>query len=56
MKGFRSLAEGEEVEYEVVQGPKGMEASLVCGVEGTDCKGSDRRPKKRSKKLRCVFY
>ena len=29
MEGFRSLAEGQAVEFEVVQGPKGLQASNV---------------------------
>jgi CspA family cold shock protein len=28
-EGFRSLAEGERVEFEVTQGPKGLQASNV---------------------------
>lgn len=27
--GYRTLEEGEEVEFEVVQGPKGLQASKV---------------------------
>lgn len=27
--GFRTLTEGEEVEFEVVEGPKGLQASKV---------------------------
>ena len=28
-EGFRSLAEGDQVEFEVTQGPKGLQASNV---------------------------
>lgn len=30
--GFKSLIEGEEVEFEVTQGPKGLQASNVTKV------------------------
>ncbi|ESN96369.1 hypothetical protein HELRODRAFT_163427 [Helobdella robusta] len=55
MPGFRSLADDEEVEFECKETDKGLEATFVCGPEGTDCKGSERRPvsKKKYKKLRC---
>ncbi len=54
MPGFRSLAEGEEVEFESKPSDKGVEATFVSGPSGNDCKGSDRRPlgKKKFKKLR----
>lgn len=29
MEGFKSLAEGQPVEYEVTRGPKGLQASRV---------------------------
>ena len=29
MEGFRSLAEGDRVEFEVVKGPKGLQAQNV---------------------------
>jgi len=55
MPGFRSLAEGERIEFECRPSEKGLEATFVCGVEGAQCRGSDRRPvsKKKVKKLRC---
>jgi len=45
--GFKSLGEGEEVEYDLVQGPKGMQASNVSGPAGASVKGdpnAGRRP------------
>ena len=32
--GFKSLAEGDQVEFEIVQGQKGPQASDVIKVEG----------------------
>jgi len=31
-EGFRSLTEGQQVEFEVVQGPKGLQAAHVRGL------------------------
>ena len=55
MPGFRSLGEGEAVEFESRPSDKGMEAAFVCGPTGTDCHGSDRRPisRKKFRKIRC---
>ena len=33
--GFKSLDEGEEVEFEIVQGPKGYQAENVVRIEGS---------------------
>ncbi|BFZ10021.1 hypothetical protein BsWGS_13061 [Bradybaena similaris] len=53
--GFRSLAEGERVEFESKPSSQGMEATFVCGIGGQECKGSDRRPmsRKKPRKIRC---
>lgn len=54
MEGFRSLGENEEVQFECKVSDKGLEATLVTGVEGNECKGSNRRPmSKKLKKIRC---
>ncbi|GAA5987069.1 hypothetical protein JCM11641_007832, partial [Rhodosporidiobolus odoratus] len=45
--GFRSLAEGEEVEYELVQGPKGFQAANLTGPGGRTVVGD---PKARMQK------
>lgn len=54
MDGFRSLGDEEEVEFECKPSDKGLEATLVTGIEGLTCKGSHRRPlsKKKFKKIR----
>ncbi len=56
MPGFRSLGEGEEVEFEAKPSDKGVEATFVSSPGGGDCRGSDRRPlgKKKFKKIRWV--
>ncbi|KAI8323034.1 CSD-domain-containing protein [Martensiomyces pterosporus] len=46
--GFKSLAEGEQVEFEVVKGPKGLQASRVTGPNGAYVRGDPyirNRPK-----------
>nr|CAD7604105.1 unnamed protein product [Timema genevievae] len=55
MSGFRSLGDEEEVEFECKNSDKGLESTLVTGLEGADCCGSHRRPtsKKRFRKIRC---
>ncbi|XP_064596931.1 protein lin-28 homolog [Liolophura sinensis] len=53
--GFRSLEEGEEVEFEYNVSKKGLEAIYVCGPGGSECKGSAKRPlsRKKYRKIRC---
>lgn len=53
--GFRSLADGERVEFEWRVSEKGIEATFVCGPDGRECRGSDRRPvsRKKFRKIRC---
>ena len=51
MKGFRSLEENEEVEFQYKDSDKGREAT---GVQGTNeekiCTGSKRRPRPKYKR------
>ena len=55
--GFRSLADGEEVEFESCPSDKGVEATYVSGPSGSECRGSDRRPlsRKKFRKIRFVL-
>ena len=40
--GFRSLADGEKVEYFARQTDRGVQATFVCGPAGRDCRGRRR--------------
>ncbi|XP_070821997.1 protein lin-28 homolog A [Chaetodon auriga] len=59
MEGFRSLKEGEMVEFTFKKSSKGLESQRVTGPGGSHCVGSERRPKgkkvqkRRSKGDRC---
>uniref|UniRef100_A0A4W6C4Y8 Lin-28 homolog Ab n=1 Tax=Lates calcarifer TaxID=8187 RepID=A0A4W6C4Y8_LATCA len=57
MEGFRSLREGEAVEFTFKKSSKGLESVRVTGPNGAPCLGSERRPKsaqkRRSKGDRC---
>ncbi|XP_041963596.1 protein lin-28 homolog A-like [Alosa sapidissima] len=45
MEGFRSLKEGEAVEFTFKKSSKGLESVQVTGPGGAPCVGSERRPK-----------
>ncbi|XP_014060071.1 protein lin-28 homolog A isoform X1 [Salmo salar] len=45
MDGFRSLKEGEQVEFTFKKSSKGLECLRVTGPGGGPCTGSERRPK-----------
>lgn len=45
MEGFRSLKEGEVVEFTFKKSLKGLESQRVTGPGGIHCVGSERRPK-----------
>uniref|UniRef100_A0A2K5SDC6 Protein lin-28 homolog A n=1 Tax=Cebus imitator TaxID=2715852 RepID=A0A2K5SDC6_CEBIM len=59
MEGFRSLKEGEAVEFTFTKSAKGLESNRVTGPGGVFSIGSERRPKgknmqkRRSKGDRC---
>ncbi|XP_017334385.1 protein lin-28 homolog A isoform X2 [Ictalurus punctatus] len=48
MEGFRSLKEGEEVEFTFKKSSKGLECVKVTGPGGVYCIGSEKRPKGKS--------
>jgi protein lin-28 len=54
MLGFRSLGDEEEIEFECKVSDKGLEATVVQGIQGNECKGSHRRPmsKKKFRRMR----
>ncbi|KAK1795076.1 hypothetical protein P4O66_010257, partial [Electrophorus voltai] len=52
MEGFRSLKEGEAVEFAFKKSSKGLECVWVTGPGGAHCVGSERRPKGKSTQKR----
>ncbi|KPP58801.1 hypothetical protein Z043_123341, partial [Scleropages formosus] len=52
MEGFRSLKEGEAVEFTFKKSSKGLESLRVTGPGGAPCLGSERRPKGKSMQKR----
>ncbi|XP_063807815.1 protein lin-28 homolog A [Pseudophryne corroboree] len=52
MEGFRSLKEGESVEFTFKKSSKGLESTRVTGPEGAPCIGSERRPKVKGQQKR----
>ncbi|RIA78702.1 cold-shock' DNA-binding domain-containing protein [Glomus cerebriforme] len=42
--GFKSLAEGEDVEFDLIKGPKGLQAANVSGPNGISVKGDPNAP------------
>lgn len=52
MEGFRSLKEGEEVEFTFKKSSKGLESVRVTGPGGMHCIGSEKRPKGKSAQKR----
>ncbi|XP_017317071.1 protein lin-28 homolog A isoform X1 [Ictalurus punctatus] len=52
MEGFRSLKEGENVEFTFKKSSKGLESVRVTGPGGVHCIGSEKRPKGKSAQKR----
>ncbi|TEA36022.1 hypothetical protein DBR06_SOUSAS810155, partial [Sousa chinensis] len=52
MEGFRSLKEGEAVEFTFKKSAKGLESIRVTGPGGVSCIGSERRPKGKNTQKR----
>ena len=52
MEGFRSLKEGEAVEFTFKKSAKGLESLRVTGPWGVFCIGSERRPKGKNMQKR----
>ncbi|XP_075706691.1 protein lin-28 homolog A [Rhinoderma darwinii] len=52
MEGFRSLKEGECVEFTFKKSSKGLESTRVTGPGGAPCIGSERRPKVKGQQKR----
>ncbi|CDQ78490.1 unnamed protein product [Oncorhynchus mykiss] len=50
MEGFRSLKEGEAVEFTFKKSSKGLESVTVTGPGGAQCVGSEKRPKGQQKR------
>ncbi|XP_066531540.1 protein lin-28 homolog A-like [Hoplias malabaricus] len=50
MAGFRSLKEGEPVEFTFKRSSKGLESVRVTGPGGAPCVGSEKRPNGALKK------
>lgn len=50
LPGFRSLAQGEPVEYQLYDGQKGPKALKVTGPQGSQVKGAPRQTKPKAEK------
>ncbi|XP_030267335.1 protein lin-28 homolog A-like isoform X1 [Sparus aurata] len=50
MEGFRSLREGEDLEFTFKKSSKGLESVWVTGPNGAPCLGNERRPKSTQKR------